>query len=59
MKKCLVAKSCLTLVTPWTVAPQSPLSVGFPGKNTGVGEEWLAEKCAVQRLEGLAGKGWE
>ena len=25
----LVAKSCLTLVTPWTVAHQAPLSVGF------------------------------
>ena len=27
---CLVAKSCLTLATPWTVAHQAPLSVGFP-----------------------------
>ena len=27
---CLVAKSCLTLATPWTVAPQDPLSTGFP-----------------------------
>ena len=26
----LVAKSCLTLVTPWTVARQAPLSKGFP-----------------------------
>ena len=26
---CLVAKSCLTLVTPWTVARQAPLSVRF------------------------------
>ena len=25
----LVAKSCLTLVTPWTVAHQTPLSMGF------------------------------
>ena len=24
-------------VTPWTVARQTPLSVGFPGKNTRVG----------------------
>ena len=23
--------------TPWTVARQSPLSMGFPSKNTGVG----------------------
>ena len=25
----LVTKSCLTLVTPWTVACQAPLSMGF------------------------------
>ena len=25
----LIAKSCLTLVTPWTVACQAPLSMGF------------------------------
>ena len=28
----LVAKSCPTLVTPWTVACQAPLSMGFPRK---------------------------
>ena len=26
---CVVAKSCLTLVTPWPVAHQAPLSMGF------------------------------
>ena len=26
---CLVAKSCLTLETPWTVAHKTPLSIGF------------------------------
>ena len=26
---CLVTKSCLTFVTPWTVAGQVPLSMGF------------------------------
>ena len=26
----LVAKSCLTLASPWTVGPQAPLSMGFP-----------------------------
>ena len=26
----LVTKSCSTLVTPWTVALQAPLSMGFP-----------------------------
>ena len=25
----LVAQSCLTLLTPWTVACQAPLSIGF------------------------------
>ena len=25
----LVAKSCLTLATPWTIARQAPLSMGF------------------------------
>ena len=25
----LVTKSCLTLVTPWTIAHQAPLSMGF------------------------------
>ena len=27
---CLVANWCLTLVIPWTVAHQAPLSMGFP-----------------------------
>ena len=27
---CLVAQSCPTLVTPWAVAHQAPLSMGFP-----------------------------
>ena len=27
---CLVAKSYPTLATPWTVAYQAPLSMGFP-----------------------------
>ena len=29
MGGCLVAKSCPTLETPWTVAHQTPLSMGF------------------------------
>ena len=28
----LVAKSCVTLATPWTVACQAPLSMGFSRK---------------------------
>ena len=27
---CLIAKSCLTDATPWTIAHQAPLSMGFP-----------------------------
>ena len=26
---CVVAKSCLTLVTPWSIVHQAPLSMGF------------------------------
>ena len=33
----LVTQSCPTLVTPWTVAHQVPLSMGFPQQNTGMG----------------------
>ena len=33
----LVEKLCLTLLTPWTVACQAPLSVGFPRQEYGVG----------------------
>ena len=29
MLACLVAQSCLTLATPWIVASQAPLSMGF------------------------------
>ena len=39
----LVAKSCLTLVTPWTVACQVPLPLDSPGKNTGVGCHFLLQ----------------
>ena len=28
----LVTKSCLTFTTPWTVACQAPLSIGFSGQ---------------------------
>ena len=34
----LVAKSCPTLVTPWTVACQAPLSMGFQARIL----EWVA-----------------
>ena len=39
---CLVAQSCL-FETPWTVAHQAPLSMGFPGKNIGVGCHFLLQ----------------
>ena len=34
----LVAKSCSTLATPWTIGHQAPLSMGFPrqGYQTGL-----------------------
>ena len=34
---CLAANLYLTLVNPWTIARQVPLSTGFPRNNTGVG----------------------
>ena len=40
---CSVAQWCLTLSTPWAVAHQAPLSMGFPGKNTGVGCHFLLQ----------------
>ena len=40
----LVAKWCLTLATPWTVACQAPLSMRFSRlKNTGVGCHFLLQ----------------
>ena len=38
---CLITKSCLTLVTPWTVVHQAPLPMDFSGKNAGVGCQFL------------------
>ena len=32
-----------SFVTPWTVALQAPLSMGFPGKNTGMGCHFLLQ----------------
>ena len=40
-------------MTPWTVAHQSPLSVGFPGKNTGVGCHLLPLNQIVKLLLAL------
>ena len=38
-----IHKSCPTCMTPWTVACQAPLSMGSPGKNTGVGFHFLLQ----------------
>ena len=40
----VVAKPCPALVTPWTVALQAPLSMGFPGKSIGVGCHFLLQR---------------
>ena len=39
----LVAQLCPTLVIPWTVGSQTPLSMGFPNKITGVGCHFLLQ----------------
>ena len=36
-------KSRPTLVTPWSITCQTPLSMGFPSKNTGVGCHFLLQ----------------
>ena len=45
----LVARSCPTLVTAWTIACQAPLSMGFPGKNTGVCCHFLLQGIFLTR----------
>ena len=41
---CLIAKSCLALfATPWTIACQAPLSMGFSGQNPGVSYHFLLQ----------------
>ena len=35
-------------VTPWTVALQAPLSMGFSGKNTGLGYHFLLQDILTQ-----------
>ena len=39
---CLVTKSCPTVVTPWTVAHQAPLSRGFPRQEHWSGLSFLS-----------------
>ena len=40
----LVVKWCVTLVTPWIVVRQAPLSMGFTSRNTGVGCHFLLQE---------------
>ena len=41
---CVLSRSVVSnSATPWTVACQAPLSMGFPGKNTGVGCHFLLQ----------------
>jgi len=46
----LVAKSCPTLATPWTVVYQAPLCMGSPGKNTVVGCHFLLQIFLTEEL---------
>ena len=41
---CLVVKSCLTLVTQWTIAHQVSLSMGFPRQEYGRGLSFSSPK---------------
>ena len=47
----LGAKSCLTLVTPWTAAHQVLCPWHFPGKNTGLGCHFLLQ--VIVPIQGL------
>ena len=44
---CLVAKLVQLFATPWTVAGQAPLSMGFLSKNTGVGCHFLLQETLL------------
>ena len=51
----LVAQSCpaVVLATPWTVALQIPLSMGFPGKSTGMGCHFLLQRIFPAQCSNL------
>ena len=40
-----------SFVTPWTVARQAPLSMGFPGKNTGMGCHFLLHLMSISHTK--------
>ena len=50
---CLVAQSCLTLVTPQTVARQAPLSMGFLGQEYWSGLPFLSSSAEDVRRQKL------
>ena len=52
----LVTKSCLTLMTPWTVAHQAPLSMGF---NTAVGCHFLLWRIIPNQGSNLCLLHWQ
>ena len=45
----LVAKSCPTLATPWTVACQAPLSMGFSRRENWSGLPFPSSYKSLQR----------
>ena len=50
-KEMATHSSILAWRTPWIVAHQAPLSMGFPGQNTGVGCHFLLQRIFLtQRL---------
>ena len=51
----LIAKLCLTLATPWTLAPQAPLSMGFPKQEYWSGLPFLSPSvlCGVVQKHSL------
>ena len=52
----LVAQSCLTLATPWTVDPQAPLSTGFSRPECwSEVPSWEISKKNKQNKEGVCG----
>ena len=54
----LVAKSCPTLANSWTVSCHAILSMGFSGKNTGVGCHFLLQKETSNKLNDKKNSTW-
>ena len=50
---CSVTKLARRFVTLWTVAHQAPLSMGFPGKNTGEGCHFLLQGTVLTQGSNL------